>query len=473
MVEDREGLLQKARKFENAIARSSSEKENILILSHYGADGICASALVQNHILKHGGHSQIRFLGRPGKRELEKARAGNYDLLMLLDLGSGITEALSRIFGDKWLSVDHHEIEPEEMETPNLLNPFQFQYDGSKDACSSTLCYYITEKTRNVQSAFLSTVGALGDEQDRGQRRSLLSLNSTVIDEDSSTLKSIDSSVDLLFVGRETVPIHESIATTTACYIPGLTGNKDACLASLRGAGVDLKSATRWRTISDLTEDEKQKVLEAIVPHLQGTVVSVNDLVGSLYFLSSEDEFSPIRNARDFASLLNSLGRLGSPGIGISLCLGGEGEAQNAVESALLEYRTELIRTVQTLLSSEDRILEKSSYVLVVGDGIVSDRLGGACCQILSTLSRAKNKVILLRTTTPEGEVKFSARQREYSSEGYDLGSLFSSLSKSVGGIGGGLRNVAGARFSIAKQQEFQTGVDAILQNQKPTLRQS
>jgi hypothetical protein len=45
-----------------------------------------------------------------------------------------------------------------------------------------------------------------------------------------------------------------------------------------------------------------------------------------------------------------------------------------------------------------------------------------------------------------------------------DLGLISRQLGKVTNGSGGGLRNVAGVRFSIAKQQEFQTAVDSLLQ---------
>ena len=99
-----------------------------------------------------------------------------------------------------------------------------------------------------------------------------------------------------------------------------LTGNKDACLASLRGAGIDLKVGNRWKTLSNFTEEEKQRLLESIVPHLSGTTNTVEDLVGTVYSMSSEDEFSLLRDARDVVMMLNACGRMGKASLGLSLC---------------------------------------------------------------------------------------------------------------------------------------------------------
>jgi single-stranded-DNA-specific exonuclease len=463
-------LLQKARDFQNRIVSSAQSRENILILSHYGADGVCASALLSEEISLHYGHAQIRCTGQPSLRFLEKLKSSSFDLIVFVDICAGLSSELSRLFGDRWLAIDHHEIDDSEMDVPNVLNCFQFGFDGAKDISSSGLCYFICEKSRNKRSAFLAICGALSDGQDVGPRRSLSSLNSKILDSDAQSFGSISTSIDLLFCGREIRPIHESIANTITCFIPGLTGNKDACLASLRGAGVDLKYSTRWKTVSDFTEEEKQRILEAVVPHLAGTMLTVQDLVGTTYTLSSEDEYSPLRDARDFQSLLNSCGRTGKSSVAVSLCLRGDGELQAEAERALGDYRSDLVRCIHTLQSSEDRIVATNDYLLYVGDGIVSDRMGGACCEVLSSFTRVKNKVVMLRVTTAEGEVKLSMRLGRGlidSNVGLDIGRISRELGRTVSGVGGGLKNSGGVRFTIAKQQEFQTAVDSIFQAQK------
>jgi single-stranded-DNA-specific exonuclease len=465
---DIERLRERALEFDERIINSAANKENVLILSHYGPDGICGSALLCSEISLHGGHAQVRFSGQPSVRFLERTGAQKFDLVIFVDICAGLSGELSRIFGDRWLAIDHHEIDEEEMDSRAILNCFQCGFDGSTSVSSSGLCYLICEKSRNERSAFLAIVGAISDNQDAGPRKSLLSVNSKILEENSQSFNSVTSAFDLLFSGRETRPIHESISITTTAYIPGLTGNKDACLASLRGAGIELKSATRWRTIADFSEDEKQRILEAIVPHLPGTTLTVQDLVGTVFTSNSEDEFSPMRDARDFESLLNSCGRMGNPGLALQLCLRGNGELQSEADSLLNQYRTELVRCVQSIQSSEDRVVDRPGYVLYIGDGLVTDRMGGPCCRVLASSSRAKNRVVLFRVTTLEGEVKISMMKGgESSSERsntLDLGLISRQLGKVTNGSGGGLRNVAGVRFSIAKQQEFQTAVDSLLQ---------
>ena len=182
------------------------------------------------------------------------------------------------------------------------LNAWQFGVDGNTSISSSGLCYLIA-KTRSDRLSFLALTGALGDRQDVGPRRSVVGLNAKILEGDGDFTSGIETKNDLMVWGRETRPVHESIANTVSLFIPGLTGNKDACLASLRAAGIELRAGNRWKTASEFGEDEKQKLLEAIVPHLSGTTYTVEDLVGSVYGLNSRDEYSTLRDARDLAVL--------------------------------------------------------------------------------------------------------------------------------------------------------------------------
>jgi single-stranded-DNA-specific exonuclease len=345
------------------------------------------------------------------------------------------------------------------MANDRILNPWQFDIDGNSQISSSGLAYMICEKSRTASSAILAVTGAISDRQDIGPRRSLVGFNAKILEEDAETFASIDSRVDLLFWSKESRPVHESIANTVSTYIPGLTGNKDACLASLRSAGIELKSSNKWKTISNFNEEEKQRLLECIVPHLAGTTNTVEDLVGTVYLMKSRDEYSAMRDARDAAMILNACGRMGKPALGLSLCVGSEAGFGNGWEQLFAEYRTDLVRAVQNLMASEDRIHEKNEYFLVIGDGAVSERMTGAVCQLMSSYSRVKNKVVLLRTTTADGDVKVSVRPgREIVN--YDLGEAMIKVAKATGGIGGGMKSSAGAKFSIVKQQEFQAVVD-------------
>ncbi len=382
-----------------------------------------------------------------------------------MDICAGLTEEISKRFGDKWLIIDHHEIPESELSVENVLNCWQFGIDGNTSISSSGLCYLVA-KTRSDRPSFLALTGAIGDRQDVGPRRTVVGLNAKILEGDGEGSRGIDSKNDLMVWGRETRPVHESIANTVSIFIPGLTGNRDACLASLRGAGIELRSGNRWKTASEFGEEEKQRVLEAIVPHLSGTTYTVEDLVGTVYGLNTRDEYSILRDSRDLALLINACSRMGKPSIALAICLGDDQVFANDSDQIISDYRSEIVKSIQSLLSSEDRIGEKGDYAMIVGDGVVSERMTGAICQIVASYSRFRSKVVFLRTTTADGDVKISARSGKERT-GYDLGAVLSKIAATTSGVGGGHKSAAGARFSIAKQQEFQLALDAIFQHPK------
>jgi single-stranded-DNA-specific exonuclease len=464
-MEDEQGLLDKARRFGSRIESSTKENENVLIVSHHDADGIAASAVLSDFIERNHGHCQIRTVGEPSSRFFDRIDLSKFDVIIFLDICSGLSKELSKRFGDRWMVIDHHEIPDSEKKSDKILNAYQFGFDGTNSVSTAGLSYLAVKPFRD-RTCFFAVVGALGDRQDIGPRRSLIGLNAKMLEDDAQGRKSISTKYDLLLWARESKPIHESLANSVGIYIPGLTGNRDACLASLRGAGIEIKVGTRWKTASDFNEDERQKLLETVAPHLSGSTYTIEDLVGSVYSLNEKDEFSSMRDARDLALILNACGRMGRPSAGISMCLGENPDLSNEVDQIVSEYRLELTRTIQNLSSSEDRISEKSDYALVTGDGLVRERMTGAVCQIVSAYSRFKNKVVLVRTTTADGDVKASAREGKERTD-YNLGEIMRQIGEATAGVGGGLRNAAGARFSIAKQQEFQQAADSIFQNRK------
>ncbi|MCL4517682.1 MAG: DHHA1 domain-containing protein [Thaumarchaeota archaeon] len=418
-------------------------------------------------IFRNKGHCQIRTVSEPNSRFLDKLYSSKFDLIIFLDICAGLSSEVSKRFGDKWMIVDHHSMPDDELESERILNSWQFGIDGTTSISTAGLCHYIA-KSYQDRSAFLAIVGALGDRQDIGPRRSMVGMNAKIIDRDSQGAKSISTKVDLLLWSRETKPVHESLANTLSIHIPGLTGNKDACLASLRSAGIEIKASTRWKTVADLSEDEKQRLLETVTPHLSGTTYTVEDLVGSVYAQAGKDEYSSMRDARDLALVLSACGRMGKPSAGITMCifadfLGESSEITNDVEQTYSDYRSEILRSLQALASNEDRIGEKGEYALITADGLVGERLTGAICQIMASYTRFKQKVVLIRTTTADGDVKISARAGRERTD-FNLGILLSEIATAASGVGGGHRNAAGARFAIARQQEFQQAVDSKFQ---------
>ena len=142
---------------------------------------------------------------------------------------------------------------------------------------------------------------------------------------------------DLTFFGRETRAIHRTLATTTNPFIPGLSGEEDKALAFLASLNINIKQGERWRALRDLNEEEKKRLCSALADYLlsKGLHLEVSNLIGNIYVLTKEEPNTALRDAREFAVVLNSTGRMDRPSLGIAICMGDRGAALEEANNIL------------------------------------------------------------------------------------------------------------------------------------------
>jgi single-stranded-DNA-specific exonuclease len=267
---------------------------------------------------------------------------------------------------------------------------------------------------------------------------------------------------DLMFTGRETRPIHEAVALTSTPFLKGLTGSKDAVLAALHQSGLALKDGGTWRTISSLSQDEKMKLTEVIATTLGpvgGATEAVASLVGEAYTLEFEDPFTPLRDAREFGTLLNACGRMGATGTGVAVCLGDRSEALRTAMKTLSEYRSGINRALEGISSEPSRMEHRGSLVLVRGQGIVDERLLGPVISILTSSPELKDKVVVGSTESRGDDLKISSRVGDDYGGSVDLGLIMREAAEAVEGVGGGHAMAAGAKIPSSRADSFSKAV--------------
>ena len=453
-----EGLFERAKKIGEIIDQNIKENKNIMIVGHLDADGITSASIIAKAILRKGGRFIVRITNSLRPKTLVDLKKGEYDFYIFCELGAGMAKQIDEAFEGRWVAIDHHQISEDEKNLQNIVNAWQFDFDGTREVSAAGISYIVASQMDkdNIDLSYLAVVGALGDRQDQGEGGSMLELNKIIVNDaiKSGCLKVVK---DLMFYGRETKPIHEAVASTITPFIPSLTGNRDACLATLTSAGIRLKEGARWRTIAELSEEEKKKVVEAIIPYLTLAPTAtdkVRDLIGDVHILEREDEHTPLRDAREFATLLNACGRMGRGGVGVLMCLGDRNLALQEGEKILADYRYTLNNYVQTILSEEGRVVEGRWAFMIIGDGLVDENMLGSLSSILSGMTRFEGKAIILRTATKDGDISFSARKTKGCKPNLNLGSIMAEASM-FGGVGGGHDVAAGARVSSYRQDEF------------------
>lgn len=442
------------------LARSG---KRIVVVTHIDADGLCSGSIVFMALKRKGANVTLRTVPDLDPKAISEIGAQSFDFVVFTDLASTLIPELEAAFGGRYLVIDHHQIPEADGGNPSVVNAWTYGFDGGTEACSSALAYLFATSMdpSNDDLSPLGVVGAVADRQDSAEGRSLTGVNRIAV-EAAQTRGLLTVSKDLMFTGRETRPVHEAIALTSAPYLKGLTGSKDAVLSLLHQSGLSLKEGGAWRTVSSLTQDEKLHLTEAIAGLLgtaEGATDALSTLVGEVYTLVLEDSFTPLRDAREFGTLLNSCGRMGAPGTGIAVCLGDRGNALREAMKTLSDYRSGINKALEGIASDPPRVELRGSLVLVRGEGVVSEKLLGPVISILTSSPEYKDKVVMGRATSGESELKISSRVGDLFQGTVNLGVIMREAAESVQGVGGGHAMAAGAKIPSAKAEDFSKAV--------------
>ena len=460
---DFDGLIARYRALAPGILKLARSGKRVLVVTHIDADGLCSGAIVFSAMTRKGANVALRAIPDLDLKAISDLESLKFDFYIMTDLGSTLVRELEAAFGEKCLVLDHHQIEEEDAKRPTMVNAWSYGFDGGKEGCSSAMAYYfaVTLDPANEDLSPLAVVGALADRQDAGPGRSLMGLNRGAV-EDAQSRGLLRVGKDLMFTGRETRPIHEAIALTSAPYLKGLTGSKDSVLAALHQSGLALKDGVTWRTISSLTPDEKMKLTEVIattVGPAEGATEAIASLVGEIYTLEFEDPFTPLRDAREFGTLLNSCGRMGAAGTGASVCLGDRSGALKDAMKTLSEYRSGINKALEGLTSEPSRLQQRGGLVLVRGEGIVDEKLLGPVISIMTSSPEFKDKVVVGSAESRGDNLKISSRVGDEHEGSVNLGLIMREAAESVGGVGGGHAMAAGAKIPASKADSFSKAV--------------
>jgi len=191
-------------------------------------------------------------------------------------------------------------------------------------------------------------------------------------------------------------------------------------------------------------------------------------LIGSVYTLTREEPWTPLRDAREFAVLLNATGRMDKPSLGVAICMGDRGTALEQANTVLGEYRRTISKYLGWLTEKPGRIEELSNIYVVRGEDFIDEKVIGTVSSILSTSLPKPEKPIIAYSTVPEEDVaKVSARALDLlTSKGLNLGEIMRVAAEEHSGRGGGHNIAAGAQIPIKHVESFVKLVDELVKKQ-------
>ena len=436
-------------------------KNHFLLVYNHDADGISSGAITATALKRIGKSFSSKPLKQLYKEEIEKLK-GKAENFIFVDFGSGQLGELKKAFKTSFAVVDHHQTKEEEFKLH--LNPMLFGVDGGSEISAAGTCYVLATAIdeKNSDLAALAIVGAVGDMQESGG--ALQGFNRKILQEGIEA-GVLEKKTDLRLYGRGSRPLVQFLQFSTNPIIPMLTGSEEKCIKFLSANGIELKQGEKWRSYNDLSGEEKKKLASALIVHMHSFNVEewkIKELIGEVYTLPKEKSETPLSDAKEFATVLNSCGRHSKAETALKVCMGNRKEAYTEALVLLAEHRKQLREGIE--LMQQKGLEEKEHfYFFDAGNKIKDSIIGIVAGMIYSSQTVAPIKPIIALSRTDDGDIKASGRATsELTRRGLNLGKIFKEMEKEIGkGLeGGGHRIAAGVKFREELREEFLEKLD-------------
>ena len=452
--------------------------KSVIIASHIDADGISAASVASSALDRAGIKHEAIFLKKLDDQTIDSlCNKANESLIWLTDLGSAY---VSKFGASNVIITDHHQTEDQcaketkdaqatlfSFSNADHLNPFFFGYAGARDISGAGLAFLVAIEMdkENQNLVGLPIIGAIGDMQDL-ETRKLSGLNSKIVDIGVKIGK-VRRTKDLRLFGTETRSLTKLLEFASDPLLPGLSNNSIACEEFLQMLKISIFENDSPRHWSYLSTQEKHRILNALTRLILengGDESDVERLTGEVYIFPDEQKGNPTREAREFATLLNSCGRNDMPQLGMEICKGNRGDAMQKAFKLLQEHRENLSNAL--MFVRDIGISSTGSIQHFHCADQVKDTIVGAIVGIIlgsGEVDRNRPLIGFAVSKEPSGEYKIKASLRgtyELVERGLNLATAVKKAAESVGGIGGGHNIAAGATLPLGTEEEFLSILD-------------
>jgi RecJ-like exonuclease len=272
---------------------------------------------------------------------------------------------------------------------------------------------------------------------------------------------------DLNCYGTSTRPLHICLAYNDDPYIPGISNDANGALRFLKRISVQ-RGPHGWDQIiwEEMPHEDRKKIMSALVEQTIVNRESPDRLFCETYLFPAEHVRTPLRNAQEFATLLNACGRWAKPKTGSLICRGDRGTAYREAEKMLLNHRAVIRELLQYIL---DTGVRERSYLqhIHVGNRYPDTIIGIGAGMALSKLNRQKPILIMCELPEDPTLTKASMRTTErVIKRGIDLQDIITRAAVETGGAGGGHKIAAGAYIPRDSEERFIIRVNELLGKQ-------
>ena len=410
---------------------------------------------------------RVLFAKKMDPDTIKKIQNDSSSLIWICDLGSGYK---SQFCKDRLLITDHHIPDtnghPKSQSctqtklwfTFNIseINPINYGLEGSTEGCGATVTYLVAKAMdeNNIDLAQIAVIGACGDMQDQAIK-GLSGINSIALN-DAVRNGDVIVENDLRFFGRETRTVINYLKYSNNPTVPEISDNGVGCSRLLKALDIPIKDGSTFRTWNDLDKDEKSRITDFILSKLNGD--EQNNAYGQTYTLPKYPRHTEYRDAKEFATMLNSCGRYDDPETGMEICVARQNAGKELLDKAKKhrsEHTENINRCTQLILVKQLVKTCRGIQYFHAHDMIEETVVGIVVGSILSR-NPHKYEMPMMGFVDTEDGVKVSARSdRSLVNRGLNLSVVMNISAEHVGGYGGGHNIAAGATIPKGMERKF------------------
>lgn len=435
--------------------------EDIKIYSHIDCDGITAGSVLSSMLDSLNKEHEVEFISLD---KIDDLKLEN-ELTIFSDLGSGQhIEKLSKS-SSNILILDHHpSVRPLNFNKSTIqgdlleVNCNYFGIEGSNEICGGGLSYLLARTFGYSDLSWLGVLAGVGDMQNTHTGK-FTGLNRVILEE-SVELGQVRYSNDLSIYGRQTRPLFVALSFFGDFPLP-ITNNKKECILLLESLGIDIKDGNNYRTLSDLTQGEKQKLFSELLKMLskevpQKYVKYVPKLIlGESYDFLYEEPYTALRDASEFSSAVNACSRNNRADVAFRILKGNRLDALDEMEILSKNHRRYLAQQISKF--EDDNKIKQMDNVQYFADYSIKSEVVGTIAGMVLSYADWKKPILAFTPVSDENDtLKVSLRcSRLLAYEGIHFGEIIKDVSIKVGGSGGGHSVACGAYIPPNKQDEF------------------
>jgi single-stranded-DNA-specific exonuclease len=440
------------------------DQQEVTIISHIDADGISCEAILSEALTREGIAVKSVFV-----RQLEPLTMHqvpqDQSFKIFTDLGAGQQNLLEErgMDNEKVLIIDHHVSQP--------CGTEYFQVNciphGFLKLSAAGLTYLVARRLDpdNRDLAKIAVVGNVGDMMAR-EHCGLTGPAREIVDDGVSHGNILVRPHDLNCYGTSTRPLHICLAYNDDPFITGISNNINGARRFLKKIDIQGDDGRRDLIWEGLSFEDRKKVMSALVEQLMANGEPFDRLFGETYLFPDEQAGEPLRNAQEFATVLNACGRWARPDIGGAICRGDRSVAYRDAKKMLTNHRAVIRELLQYILDTGVAEISHLQYIHV-GNRYPDTIVGIGAGMALSKLNWQKPILIMCELPEDPTLIKASMRTTErVVSRGVDLQEVVNKVSTELGGSGGGHKIAAGAYIPKGSEERFVIRVNELLGEQ-------